>query len=172
MPYGEQGVSRRPAANWAGTVIRRASGRGVEIAQRSMDLPVVSRCTDRHCTNSAYVCASVISMLGRMSRRSGAVVGNARAVGLSPPPWARRAHRDRDRSTGGGPREPDASKGFDERGGPGAPVDGFREQVVIHTTVEPAQRLARVHNRDRGIDFTLRYSGPPAARGGPGHGWV
>jgi hypothetical protein len=54
------------------------------------------------------------------------------------------------------PRDPDAEAGFGKQYEIGAPVDGFREQVYIHTA--GADRVARVTNAARGIELTLRYS--------------
>jgi hypothetical protein len=54
------------------------------------------------------------------------------------------------------PRDADAESGFDARYAIGAPVAGFREQVYIHEAGD--DRYARVTNRARGLEFTLRYS--------------
>ncbi|MEO5534937.1 MAG: aldose 1-epimerase family protein [Pseudolysinimonas sp.] len=53
-------------------------------------------------------------------------------------------------------RDPDAEAGFDAKYEIGAPVTGFREQVYIHEA--GAERSARVTNRARGLELTLRYS--------------
>lgn len=54
------------------------------------------------------------------------------------------------------PRDADAEAGFDDRYKIGAPVEGFLEQVYIHKA--GADRYARVTNKKRGIELTLRYS--------------
>ena len=54
------------------------------------------------------------------------------------------------------PRDADAESGFGQQYEIGAPVAGFREQVYIHEADE--QRYARVTNRARGLELTLRYS--------------
>jgi len=53
-------------------------------------------------------------------------------------------------------RDADAETGFDSRYEIGAPVEGFREQVYIHEA--GAERYARVTNKARGLELTLRYS--------------
>jgi hypothetical protein len=54
------------------------------------------------------------------------------------------------------PRDSDAMEGFDRRTEIGDPVVGTREQVYIHTA--GAERVARVTNAARRLEFTLRYS--------------
>ncbi len=53
-------------------------------------------------------------------------------------------------------RDADAEAGFGSKHEIGAPVAGFREQVYIHEAA--AERYARVTNRARGLELTLRYS--------------
>jgi hypothetical protein len=53
-------------------------------------------------------------------------------------------------------RDADAEVGFDARYEIGAPVADFREQVYIHKA--GAERYARVTNKARGLELTLRYS--------------
>jgi len=54
------------------------------------------------------------------------------------------------------PRDADALAGLDQRTEIGEPVVGTREQVYIHTA--GVERVARVTNAARGLNFTLRYS--------------
>jgi hypothetical protein len=54
------------------------------------------------------------------------------------------------------PRDPDAEAGMGHQYEIGAPVEGFREQLFIHTA--GPERFARVTNKARGLELTLHYS--------------